>query len=128
MNDSKQKEGARVALADLHDRMRREDEFKALGEAMTRRYEEDERQAERDAQEADFEAMKRRRAEIEREFTDEVAAIAAQRGHVEPDTHDVALAESNVRFRWGAEVDHGAVEEVLTSDPEPVDPLDYRPL
>jgi hypothetical protein len=73
-------------------------------------------------------ALAARRREYELEFAAEVADMAERRGHPgRPDTHDVALAQSAVAYRFGQTIDHEAKRVVLESDPEPVG-ADYRPL
>ncbi len=86
-----------------------------------------ERDAERAAEEAAAQAVVDRREQYELAFADELRQLVAERGGTAATTHDVANATANVGFRFGYPVDHLAIEEALTHDPEPIGP-GYRPV
>ena len=101
----------------MHERDARE----AEADAMARRLEEDERQAERDAEEKAHRELTARLAERELAIADEVASLVGQRGGTFETTHDVALA--NVATKLGYEYDRIEVADLLAADPRPTHPL-----
>lgn len=73
-----------------------------------------------EAADAEHDALLVRRTAILAGIALEAHAFAAQRGHDEPDSHDLALATSNVDTRLGLPVDPIAIAVTLERDPEPL--------
>jgi hypothetical protein len=110
-----------ATLEEMRVAREKRDAFEAYGAEISAAYIEAERAAEREAEERPFKLRMQRRADYE--LGDQVEA----RGGAYETTHDVARTLSAVNFRFGFQVDHEAVADVLSRDPEPVGD-DYRPI
>jgi hypothetical protein len=116
-----------ATLEEMRVAREKRDAFEAYGAEISAAYIEAERAAEREAEERPFKLRMQRRADYELEFAAELGDQVEARGGAYETTHDVARTLSAVNFRFGFQVDHEAVADVLSRDPEPVGD-DYRPI
>ena len=107
----------------IWQRMHERDAHEAGADAMERRYEEAQRQAERDAEERARRQVIERRTEIEFAIDAEIRRVVSERGGTYETTHDVALAIANAATRLGYEYDRIEVADLLAADPRPTHPL-----